>query len=124
MVLVDHNLSFLDCAIRSLREDSRFEIVDCFLSGRLAVEKVETLCPDLVLMDMAMPDMNGLEATRRMKERVNPPRVVILSPFDDPELRAVAKDLNADAYVTKDKFHTHLFPAVMTLFQEGAECGA
>lgn len=124
VVLVDDSLLFLDRTIKSLWAAGRFEIVGCSLSGKSAVEQVEDLRPDLVLMGLVMPDMNGLEATHRIKEQVNPPRVVILSPFNDPEFRAVAADPRADGYLTKDEFHTQLLPVVLSLFQESAGVGA
>ena len=65
------------------------------------MERVVELSPDLVLMDVAMPGMNGLDATRELKSRPGAPRVVILTFYDTPEIRAAAKTAGADAFLVK-----------------------
>jgi DNA-binding NarL/FixJ family response regulator len=92
------------------------EIVGRALSGRDALEQVALLHPDLVLMDLAMPEMNGLEAARRIKVQPDAPRVVILTLYDNPEYHAVAGAVGADGFVAKSEFGTQLLPLIHKLF--------
>ncbi|MCP4516579.1 MAG: response regulator transcription factor, partial [Delftia sp.] len=73
---------------------------------------------DLVLMDLAMPGMSGLEATRQIKARPSGPRVIILTLYDSPEYRAAAQELGADGFVIKSEFFDQLQPAIHTLFAQ------
>jgi len=72
-------------------------------------------------MDVAMPGMNGLEATRQIKARPAAPRVVILTFYDNPEYRAVAQTVGADGFVTKSDFAAQLLPLIYALFPNFAE---
>jgi len=84
-----------------LASDTQFELVGEAVNGAEAVALSQSLQPDLVLMDVRMPDMDGLEATRTIKE-ISPSSVVlILSMFEDPELLIRAVDAGAAGYVSK-----------------------
>ena len=69
--------------------------------GREALEKVETLRPDIVLMDMVMPGMNGLEATTLIKELHSEVKVLILSMYDDDEYVQQVIQAGASGYLLK-----------------------
>jgi DNA-binding NarL/FixJ family response regulator len=69
--------------------------------GREALEKVETLRPDIVLMDMVMPGMNGLEATTLIKQRHSEVKVLILSMYDDDEYVQQVIQAGASGYLLK-----------------------
>lgn len=71
-------------------------------SGRQAVDQYPTFQPDVVLMDVAMKDMDGLTATAELTARFPTARVVILTQYDDPDLRAAAERAGACDYVLKD----------------------
>jgi DNA-binding NarL/FixJ family response regulator len=68
-------------------------------NGIQAIRLVEELCPDLVLMDARMPEMDGLEATRLIKARWQGIRVVVLSMYPEYEEEALAA--GADAFISK-----------------------
>jgi len=111
-ILVDDNAEFLNSAALFLSADSSIEIAGRALSGKEALELVATLIPDLVLMDLVIPDMDGLEITRRIKARQNAPCVVILTLHDNAEYRAAAQKVGADGFVAKSDFGTQLRPLV------------
>jgi len=115
ILLVDDNRRFLE-AVRRFLAHEPFEIVGHALSGTAALDQVAKLHPDLVLIDYAMPHMDGLEATRRIKTRPNPPRVIMLTLHDSPAYAAEAKAVGADGFVVKSDFGVQLLPMIRTLF--------
>jgi CheY-like chemotaxis protein len=118
ILLVDDSRTFLDAAYHALAEDARIEVVGSALSGQEGLELTTQSQPDLVLMDVAMPGMNGMEATRLIKARPNAPRVVILTSYDLAHYRAAAKTAGADHYISKADFDSQLFPLLETLLAE------
>ena len=118
ILLVDDNAQFLDVAARTLAAVPAIEIVGRALSGRDALEQVTQLQPDLVLMDVAMPNMNGLEATRHIKARPDAPRVVMLTLYDAPEYRAAAEAVGADDFISKAEFDAQVLPLIHALRDE------
>src|SRR5438105_3576362 len=80
------------------------------------LEQVAMLNPDLVLMDLAMPGMNGLETTRQIKARPAAPRVVIMTLYDVAEYRAAARDATADGFIAKSSIRSQLLPLLASLF--------
>ncbi len=115
ILLVDDNRRCVEAVHRFLTRES-FEVVGHAQSGISAVEQVAHLHPDLVLMDLAMPQMNGLEATRRIKAGPHPPRVIILTLHDNPEYAAEAQTVGADGFVPKTEFGLQLLPVIRAMF--------
>lgn len=77
-------------------------------NGIQAVDEVERLKPDLVLLDLELPLRNGLEATRLIKQRHAHTRVVVSTLFDDPLYRAKAHEVNVDGIVVKSSLKRSL----------------
>jgi len=116
ILLVDDNKEFLDSAAHFLAGDPAIEIVGQASSGRCALEQVPLLKPDLVVMDLTMPEMNGLEATRQLKAQPDGPRVILLTLHDNSEYRAAAEAAQADGFVAKSDLGLQLLPLIHTLF--------
>lgn len=89
-------------------------------TGDEALEAVAAQTPDLVLMDVELPGMKGIEATRRIKLLAPAVRVVILSIYQAPEYRSAAIAAGASAYIPKAAMHTDLVPLLRTFVQEMA----
>lgn len=117
ILVVDDSPAFLESATRFLSVDARLEIVGQALSGKEALEQVNLLHPDLVLMDLAMPGMNGLEATRLLKAQSQAPYVVLLTLYDNSEYRNAAVAVGADGFVAKSDFGVSLLPLLHALIK-------
>jgi DNA-binding NarL/FixJ family response regulator len=85
-----------------LREPFGFDVVGECANGSSVVESVASLHPDVVLMDVRMPVVDGVEATRRLAERGDAPPVLVLTTFDDDEILAAALRAGASGFVLKD----------------------
>lgn len=115
-LLVDDNPEFLEAAKRFLSSERHFNVIGTALSGEEAIDQVNKLRPDLVLIDLAMPGMNGLEATQRIKSEPDCPRVIILTLYNTPAYREASYSVGADGFVTKSDFGVSLLPLIETIF--------
>lgn len=112
VLLVDDNPDFLQAAAHYVDLMPEAEIVGQVCSAREGIEQAEILDPQLVLMDLAMPDMTGIEATKQIKERVDAPRVVILTLHSSHPYLDEARASGADAVLDKVEFVMG-FPALL-----------
>jgi DNA-binding NarL/FixJ family response regulator len=88
---------------KMLEEEAGFQIVGEAADGFEALEKVRELTPDILVVDLAMPRLNGLEVTSRVKQEPNPPRVVVLSMRKSEPYIMEALRNGADGYVLKSE---------------------
>lgn len=121
MLLVDDSPLFLEQIRGWLSRQEDVEVVGCARSGAEAVVLARQLEPRVVLMDVAMPGMNGFEATRLLKLLANAPLVLILTLDGDPAHRAAAAAAGADGFLCKSDFVTELLPALRRLCSQSAE---
>lgn len=115
ILLVDDNSEFLDVLDEFVAADPKMQIVGHAQSGRQAVDQVQRLEPDLLVMDINMPEMNGLEATRQIKERPDAPRVILLTMHDEACYREAATSNGADGFISKMGFCRELLPMIKEL---------
>lgn len=87
-------------------------IVGTAPDGVQALEQAEALRPQLIVMDLRMPRMNGLEATAIIRKRFPSMRVIIMTLDDTPEVRAACHDAGADGFVSKLWLHRDLGPEI------------
>lgn len=120
ILLVDDNREFLRSAANFLSAHADLEIVGLAVSGKEALRKTSEMNPDLVLMDVAMPEMNGIEATRLIKNQPKAPRVVVLTLHNNAEYRSAARAAGADGLLSKQELPVKLIPLIHTLFKEAS----
>jgi CheY-like chemotaxis protein len=123
VVIVDDSPDFLDSAARFLAADPGIAVVGRAGSGAEALSVVEALRPDLVLVDLSMPDMSGLDVTRHLRARSTPPRIVVVSLDESAEHRRAAEAAGADGCVGKREFADVIIPAIRALRSEGTPEG-
>jgi len=84
-------------------------------TGREAVQMAADLQPDVIVMDMLMPDLNGLDAARQIRKRVPGAEILVLSGHEDARLIQPAFDAGIRAYIFKSQARQHLVPAIASL---------
>ena len=101
IIVEDQNLVRLGLQLM-FEERKTALVLDSVIDGRSAIREVQKLCPDMVFMDINLPDMSGLEATRQIKTLVPDTRVIIFTSHQDSRLIAAAIEAGADGYCFKD----------------------
>jgi len=101
--------------IRSLLETQNWNVCGEAASGREALEKVRRLRPDVVLLDITMPDVSGLEATRRIASESPKPDVLVLTMHRTPELASEVMGAGAAAIIDKSEAYEKLINAIRAL---------
>ena len=99
LVVDDHQM--LREALVGMLEASAFEVVGAVADGADATSLAAELVPDVILMDLSMPVLNGLDATRLLREVAPSSAIVIFSAFESPDLKRQAFEAGAVAYLPK-----------------------
>lgn len=116
LVVDDHTLMREGIrALLGLHND--IEIVGEASEGKEAIEKVQELAPDVIIMDIAMPGMDGLEATRRIRKKGLPVKVLALTQHDNKEYILSAIKAGANGYVPKRALGSELVLAIRTVYK-------
>jgi two-component system nitrate/nitrite response regulator NarL len=118
LIADDHGL-FAEALEAILAVDGRVQVVGRAANGAKAVEQAERLEPDVVLMDISMPVVDGFEATRRIRERVPAASVLILTGSNSRHDVDRSREAGAAGYVTKDRIAAELVEAILDV-AEGA----
>lgn len=111
VLIDDHALVRRGLAVL-LRADGRHEVVGEAGTGEVGIGVVERERPDVVILDMSMPGIDGLETLRRLRRLAIPTRVLILSMHDEAQLVAQALSDGADGYLLKDSMDDEMFLAI------------
>lgn len=116
VMLADDQAILADGIKSVLSNCSEIEVVGIARDGFEAVELMETLKPDVVLMDIRMPNMNGVIATREIKRKNPDVKVIILTTFDDSDYILNAINNGASGYLLKDTSAAALIDAVKNAY--------
>ncbi|MBI5870280.1 MAG: response regulator transcription factor [Actinobacteria bacterium] len=112
ILLADDHAILRAGLVRLLSEEPDIEVVGEADNGREAVQKVQELHPDIVLMDIGMPVMNGMEATKQIKKRDNDVKILVLTMHDNEEYLFQVLQAGASGYVLKKAADSDLVNAI------------
>ena len=120
VLLVDDQGLFREALATLLGLHSQLEIVGEAADGEAGVALAQTLRPDVVLMDLRMPGMSGVEATRRLRSLVPEARVLVLTTFEDDDEVLAAIEAGAAGYMLKASPAEKLVEAICTVMRGGS----
>jgi two-component system NarL family response regulator len=100
-----------------LETQKNIELVGTAPNGREALEQVDALRPDLVLMDIQMPEMNGLETTQQLRQRFPSTRVIMITLHDGPGVGSKCHDSGAHGFVAKSRLPQKLPAEISRVFR-------
>jgi DNA-binding NarL/FixJ family response regulator len=115
ILLADDHVVFTDGVVRLLVD--RFDVVGCVTDGGRLIEAARRLHPDLIIMDISMPTLSGLEALRQLRAQNVDWRVIILTMHGDPKMAAEAFRLGAKGFVLKQCTSEELNTAIHAVLQ-------
>lgn len=101
----------------ALDVDGRFQVVGEAANGLEALDMTKALSPDLVLLDLSMPVMDGLQAAPRIRALVPDVKIIVVSGFEAAKMQAVAEAAGIDAYVEKGTSPPEIANLAASLFQ-------
>ncbi|MAF15420.1 MAG: DNA-binding response regulator [Marinomonas sp.] len=119
VLLVDDHVLVLDGLVARLQLESHIEIMGTAKNGEEALQKAQQLAPDVVLMDVSMPVLGGIDAAKRFREELPQIKVLMLSMHHDREYILPLVQSGASGYVLKDVSVNELIMAIDTVFQGG-----
>ena len=112
IILADDHAIMRDGLQAIINSQSDYKVVAHAANGAQVVDLAALFCPDIVIMDIAMPDLNGVEATRRILRADPKVRVVALSTYNDRHFVSAMLDAGARGYVVKSSATEFLLTAV------------
>lgn len=117
VILADDHTLILD-ALKNLLEPE-FEVVGMFADGRALMEGAPALNPNVIVLDIAMPNMNGLNAGERLKQAMPMVKLIYLTMNHDPDMAGDAFRLGASAYLLKNSAAAELQNAIREVVRGG-----
>lgn len=119
VLLADDHTLFREGIKAILRDEANIELLGEADNGREAVAQALRLHPDIVLMDIAMPDLSGFEATRRIRKERSRAKVLILTMYEEEEVITRCLNAGAAGYVLKDAPRSDLLHAIGVVSRGG-----
>lgn len=116
IVVADDHQLFREGLVNLLESDENIQVVGQAEDGEIAIKKVLDLKPDILLTDIAMPNMNGMEATRNLKKQFPDLKIIAVSMHSDRQFVKGMLTAGTDAYLLKNCTHQQLLEAVHTVY--------
>jgi len=117
ILVVDNHSLVREAMTRLINIQSDMEVVGEAVNGKMAVENFEQFSPDVTLMDLSMPVMNGVDAVRTIRENHPDARFIMLSAYDFPEDIQKSTQAGAVAYLLKDTARDKLVRVIRDVHQ-------
>ena len=121
IMLVDDHYTFLDMTAVFLQAQEGLRVVGKASNGIQALDQAQALRPDIILVDMAMPHMPGLEVIERLRHMLPEIKIIALTVMNSPNFRQAALNAGADAFVPKSRLRADLLPAIWQLARASQE---
>jgi len=111
ILVVEDFERFRQFVVSTLQRRAKFQVIEAS-NGLEALQKAEEQRPDLVLLDIGLPGLNGIEVARRLRKLAVPTKIIFVSQESSPELVGEALSLGGLAYVLKQRAQSDLLPAI------------
>lgn len=118
ILLVDNNERFLHSAVRFLATDPCLAVVGWAFTAKDAFKKISLYQPDLVLLNINLPDNSGFEMINVIKKMPSVPKIILTSFYDDAQYFESAKTYGADGFISKTDFGSQIGNIINNLFEE------
>jgi DNA-binding NarL/FixJ family response regulator len=112
-VLADDHKLFCDGLERVLNDSGHFQVVQKFYNGQTLLEKLQTHDPELLIIDVEMPHINGFDVIKRIRLNNSTAKIVVLSMHEETVFSQEAFLLGADAYLNKSMESMHLIDSLL-----------
>jgi DNA-binding NarL/FixJ family response regulator len=116
ILIVDDNFRFIKSAINFMGLYDDMNVIGGAISGEVALEMIHENKPDLVLLDLSLPNESGIDILKNIKATSDHPKVVIVSIQDDKFYKDLSFSAGADGYVSKSEFGEKIIPLIHCLF--------
>ncbi len=116
ILIVDDNFRFIKSAVNFISLNDEMEVIGGAISGDIALGMIQENKPDLVLLDLALTNENGIGILKTIKTSPDHPKVVIVSIQDDIFYKNLSMESGADGYVSKSDFGEKIIPLIHCLF--------
>jgi len=123
LLVVDDYETWRDFARSIFKDKPGFQVIAEVSDGPQAVEKAKELQPDVILLDIGLPTMNGIDAARQIREVSSKSKILFVSQESSPDIVQEALNTGAAGYVLKTNANRELFLAVDRLVQDGTMQG-
>lgn len=115
VLVVDDFEPWRRCVCSAIQKQNSFRVIGEASDGLEAIQKTEQLHPDLVLLDIGLPKLNGIEAAHRINQLVPTTKILFASAMSDPEVVATALLNGANGYILKSEVGADLLLALDTV---------
>jgi DNA-binding NarL/FixJ family response regulator len=113
VVIVDDHRLFVDALALLLGHDERLDVIGTAGDGRTAIDLVVKQRAEVAVIDVRMPEVDGLETARRLRRRSPDTSVILVTGMDEPKLAEQAREAGAVALLTKGALHEELKEAIV-----------
>jgi len=112
ILLADDNSAILNHVINLLSQTSRYEVVGALSSGAAVLREFKRLSPDVIVLDISMDLLSGIDVAQHLREYGCHSKIVFLTVHEDPDYINAAIGAGGSAYVVKSRLSTDLLPAL------------
>ena len=120
VVIVDDHRLFVDALALLLGHDDRLEVIGTASDGSTAIELAVEGAAEVAVIDVRMPEVDGIETAKRLKKRRPETSVILVTGFEEPQIEAQAREAGAVALLKKGALHDQLKEAIVAAAGEAA----